>query len=362
MRIQWSGHTCPNCKDEDTARSRNKGIDGLVKLVLPLHPRRCMMCYTRFWSWNSRSQSLKQLAVWAAVIAILIAFNGLIKPLAQKAPSAQQFAAIEETKRLPEENASKVDKAIAEPAVTQIAPGVSDSYPTTVNSATKVAQTSDTRPTVKRSDRKTMSVGELSIAKLIEKRDSGESTQTKPVDQQTGEKTEPQKSVVSAVEEPGSATVASQAKPNDDGNNVAKVVADQQASAVQGVVNQEVLNKAVESAKRRWLVFRLLNSWRTAWQSKNLPVYFDSYSPGFQPNGGLSVDRWQEQRRQRINKPEWIKIAVVGPKVTFADGFDKAYIDFEQQYEASNYQDRSRKRLTLEFADGRWLIVGEQSL
>ena len=51
----------------------------------------------------------------------------------------------------------------------------------------------------------------------------------------------------------------------------------------------------------------LVRQWAQAWSDQRVEDYLESYSSGFLPPGGRSLERWQDQRRQRITRPRFIK-------------------------------------------------------
>ncbi len=108
-------------------------------------------------------------------------------------------------------------------------------------------------------------------------------------------------------------------------------------------------------------ILELLTQWRTAWQQQDVNGYLSFYSPEFQPGENLSVEEWQLIRRSRITKPNWLTVDVINPIVTISDDLLSATVQFEQQYKASNYTDRSPKTLLLSYDDEKWAIVAEQS-
>ncbi len=104
-----------------------------------------------------------------------------------------------------------------------------------------------------------------------------------------------------------------------------------------------------------------LLAWAAAWSAQAVDVYLSFYHPRYQPANGMSLQRWQKQRRYRLKKPKWIK-------VTLSD-FDmrklaanKVEVNFVQRYQSNTFSDKSNKQMVLLKTEDGWRIVSEISL
>ena len=103
-----------------------------------------------------------------------------------------------------------------------------------------------------------------------------------------------------------------------------------------------------------------LESWRQAWESKNLAGYLAAYVADFR---GESASRevWLKQREARIRKSD-------SPDISVSDAYvrsvarNKIQVHFLQKYRAGNYRDDSLKSLLMILEKGKWLILEERTL
>ena len=105
----------------------------------------------------------------------------------------------------------------------------------------------------------------------------------------------------------------------------------------------------------------LLQGWSDAWSSQDVDRYLSFYSRSFRPSSGVSRASWAAQRRERIEAPGYIRIAVSGLEMDrVAD--DRVVATFFQGYRSDRFNDEVRKRLELIWEDGAWLIAREAAL
>ena len=114
-------------------------------------------------------------------------------------------------------------------------------------------------------------------------------------------------------------------------------------------------------ATRRQSITDALQAWAAAWSARDADLYLSFYSRSFVPAGGQSRARWAQQRRQRVTRPRWIKVALEDIRIEVADDFH-AVVRLRQHYRAENYEDVTLKRLTLKHEADGWRIAREQSL
>lgn len=105
-------------------------------------------------------------------------------------------------------------------------------------------------------------------------------------------------------------------------------------------------------------VISSVNRWAQAWTDKNTSEYLSHYAQSFEPPGKATRSEWEKTRRARIERPKFIKVSVIKPKVTFsANGW--ATVDFQQDYKSDAIDSVGRKTLTMVKLNNRWLIVKE---
>jgi len=122
-----------------------------------------------------------------------------------------------------------------------------------------------------------------------------------------------------------------------------------------------ILEPSFDSEAARKEVEIAVNSWASAWSSKDVDRYINSYSGKFVPPNGLSRAKWQDQRHIRLNQPKYIKITLKDMTVKIL-GENFAMARFTQTYQSDTYNDQVTKQLLLDNADGvAWLISREES-
>ena len=101
-----------------------------------------------------------------------------------------------------------------------------------------------------------------------------------------------------------------------------------------------------------------VRAWARAWSSQNVDSYLGFYGHHFAPADGISRAHWNEQRRQRLERPSFIEVAVQGVEVTFSAP-DRAFARFTQIYRSNMLTSRVTKVLRLSWTNGQWKIVRE---
>ena len=109
------------------------------------------------------------------------------------------------------------------------------------------------------------------------------------------------------------------------------------------------------------LVADAVERWRNAWSSQDIDGYLAAYAPSFLPQNGLSLARWQQDRRLRVAEPDSIEVALGTLRIEeIAPG--QARVRFTQDYRANTFSDHVEKTLTLEWtSEANWLIISEVS-
>ncbi len=77
-------------------------------------------------------------------------------------------------------------------------------------------------------------------------------------------------------------------------------------------------------------VIEAVNAWSKDWAAQDVNAYLGHYAARFRPNGGLTYSAWQQQRRSRLTKPEFIRIKISNP-VVLSGSADQAQVEFIQR-------------------------------
>ena len=101
-----------------------------------------------------------------------------------------------------------------------------------------------------------------------------------------------------------------------------------------------------------------IETWRQAWEKRDIDTYLAAYAPDFKPSGGLPLAAWRAQRRDRVGRARDIHIVLEMQEVT-VNG-DRASARFRQRYSAAHITDSMRKQLLLTRTTDGWRIVEEK--
>lgn len=107
-------------------------------------------------------------------------------------------------------------------------------------------------------------------------------------------------------------------------------------------------------------VITTLQGWAAAWSEQAADVYLIFYAEDYAPEG-MSRQAWEQERRERLKKPEWIKIGLSDFRVVQRANGD-AEVQMIQEYQASNYQDKTKKLMRMRETPDGWRIIDEQTL
>ena len=107
-------------------------------------------------------------------------------------------------------------------------------------------------------------------------------------------------------------------------------------------------------------VLKAVQGWAEAWSRKDLAGYLAHYAADFDPPGEEPRADWEKSRRERIEAPKSIAVAIESPKVTML-GADQASVSFRQNYQSDRLKSTSRKTLEMVKTDKGWQIRREQA-
>jgi tetratricopeptide (TPR) repeat protein len=101
-----------------------------------------------------------------------------------------------------------------------------------------------------------------------------------------------------------------------------------------------------------------VRGWANAWSQQDVAGYLNSYSAAFIPPGNIDRETWNEQRRDRIKSPGFIKIEIEQLEIQPLNS-QAASVTFKQRYQSDRFAETTRKLLLLQLEEGQWRIVQE---
>lgn len=110
-----------------------------------------------------------------------------------------------------------------------------------------------------------------------------------------------------------------------------------------------------ELEKERDEVVRVIETWRTSWEKKDVDKYMSLYSPDFTASG-KNWQQWKEHKARLAKQYNKIKVEVQNLRILQNDGLVLA--SFVQKYGNEYFDSAGRKTLYLKHSS-RWRIVGE---
>lgn len=105
-------------------------------------------------------------------------------------------------------------------------------------------------------------------------------------------------------------------------------------------------------------VEKAIRDWASEWSQRDVAGYLAAYSPNFMPPNGMSRSDWENQRKQRLTAPSYIRVDVSDFDIQ-QDG-NQATARFREHYESNLLNVNVSKKLVLEQISGSWKIVSEQ--
>lgn len=169
-----------------------------------------------------------------------------------------------------------------------------------------------------------------------------------------------QPAVASAPEVRTSATPVAAAHEVKAPTTPVQVAAKPAAITPAGQPKPVVAKEADTPAKSLEAILKTVDAWAAAWSKQDVDGYLSFYSSEFKPSGGESRKSWAAARRERISAPKSIQVKIGKPSVKFTDS-THATVRFRQTYRASHHSSTASKSLLMVKADGKWLILEENS-
>lgn len=102
-----------------------------------------------------------------------------------------------------------------------------------------------------------------------------------------------------------------------------------------------------------------INAWAKAWGDKNVPGYLAAYAADFETPDGLKRAAWEQQRKERIERPKSISVEVKINKVVISGS--EAVANIRQSYKSDTLKSNTNKTLRLVKSGDKWLIRQERA-
>ncbi len=141
----------------------------------------------------------------------------------------------------------------------------------------------------------------------------------------------------------------------------------QSIASAESIESPTVIIDPVVTEKDQQLVVQqhlelLIDDWIAAWQQQDFKKYSAFYGPKFTVGKKLSHRGWLKWRKQRIEKPKWIKLSRSAISFITPDGDEQVSMTFTLNYESPNYQDETLKKLTLKSSAQSYQIILEENV
>ena len=102
-----------------------------------------------------------------------------------------------------------------------------------------------------------------------------------------------------------------------------------------------------------------VEEWAQALSRKDAAAYLAFYADDFRPQGSLTREQWEADRRQRMGRSGNVQVTV--SKVKVSTSGDTATVRFHEEYVSPGVKSSSEKTLIFVKSDGVWLIRQERA-
>ena len=123
--------------------------------------------------------------------------------------------------------------------------------------------------------------------------------------------------------------------------------------------NTTILGREIVPIKES--VELVLQRWSDSWSTQDIDTYLSVYADDFIPPKEMSRGKWEEQRRNRVTSPSFIKVTLADTKIESL-GANHINVEFSQNYQSDSYSDDVRKLISLQKIDDQWLITREKTI
>ncbi len=129
----------------------------------------------------------------------------------------------------------------------------------------------------------------------------------------------------------------------------------------QAKAEEEAIFKEIVAAEED-VKLALLN-WKDAWQSKDLPAYFNAYGMQQSPQKRFKTfAAWKAYKARVIPKHQDIYINLSRFETEVLQGGDTVKLVFNQHFKSNRVDDHDRKVIVMKKIEGDWKIVSEENI
>lgn len=126
------------------------------------------------------------------------------------------------------------------------------------------------------------------------------------------------------------------------------------------IASKPVVIQTSESASPNEDILKAVHNWANAWSSRNVNKYLSMYAKDFKTPNNEARSVWEQQRQERIDKPQPITVSISHASVKMIDD-NHAIVSFIQSYHSGSLKSTTRKTLEMSKANGAWLIQAERT-
>jgi len=124
--------------------------------------------------------------------------------------------------------------------------------------------------------------------------------------------------------------------------------------------NYQQTNKiSKDNTKALKEIKQAMKIWKSAWENKDLEVYFNAYSVNFKYPNNMLKKQWEKYRADRIINKKEIKITIAKINFKINKDVDVINASFIQNYKSNNYNNNSQKTLVFQYESNHWVIIEE---
>jgi len=106
-----------------------------------------------------------------------------------------------------------------------------------------------------------------------------------------------------------------------------------------------------------------LMAWKSAWQAKDMDVYFAAYDHRSSPNPKYaSFSQWKRYKQRVMPKHQHIQVGIEIVEVEVDPNTYEVSFVFEQAFKSNKLEDHDRKQVVMRNIDGAWKIIKEVTL
>ncbi|MBP8985775.1 MAG: hypothetical protein KBG12_08520, partial [Syntrophobacterales bacterium] len=129
------------------------------------------------------------------------------------------------------------------------------------------------------------------------------------------------------------------------------------------VVNKLSYTKAASQEALSKELRGFIESWRRAWESRDVQKYMSHYATEFVSADGMSYQAFKRHKERVNSGKKFIRVTTEDLMIMLPQEREGkvAIARFIQKYQSSNFKTESNKVLYLKKGQGGWQIIGESS-